>query len=130
MFGARIFEFNLPFAPRRGSYDDSSHGCSQWSSWLLISGSQVRSLSRPPPSLLFSHLMETVEKGPLLAGFFVSAQTDPGLRSRKCGDFDPWSPVPKFPFLAASPWSEGAGPRNQEQGETIVGYLLLASEVL
>ena len=55
----------------------------------IISGSQVRSLSCPPPSPLFWHFAETVEKGPLLAGFFISAQTDPGLCSRKCGEFDP-----------------------------------------
>ena len=54
---------------------------------------------RPPPSLLFWHFAETVEKGPLLAGFFISAQIDPGLRSRKDGNFDLWSPVPKFLFL-------------------------------
>ena len=67
---------------------------------LLISGSQVRALVRPPPSPLFWRFAETVEKGPLLAGFFISAQTDSDLRSRKCGDFDPQSPVPNFPFLA------------------------------
>ena len=33
------------------------------------------------------------------AAFFISAQIDPGLRSRKCGNIDLWSPVPKFPFL-------------------------------
>ena len=55
---------------------------------------------QPPPSPLFWRFAETVEKGPLLAGFFVSAQIDPGLRSRKCGDFDPWSLALKFPFLA------------------------------
>jgi CspA family cold shock protein len=49
---------------------------------------------------MFLRFAEAVEKGPLLAGFFVSAQTDPGLRSRKCGNFDPRSPVAKFPFLA------------------------------
>jgi hypothetical protein len=36
-----------------------------------------------------------------LAGFFVFAQTDLRLRSRKCGNFGPWSLVAKFPFLAA-----------------------------
>jgi hypothetical protein len=52
---------------------------------------------------MFWRLAETVEKGPPLAGFCVSAQIDPGLRSQKCGDFDPWSPVPKFAFLARFP---------------------------
>jgi hypothetical protein len=42
---------------------------------------------------------ETVEKDPLLAGFFVFDQTDLGLRSRKCVNFGPWSLVAKFPFL-------------------------------
>jgi hypothetical protein len=55
---------------------------------------------RPPPRPLFSHFTETVEKGPPLAGFFVSALADPGLRSRKCGNFDRLSLVPEFPFLA------------------------------
>jgi hypothetical protein len=73
----------------------------------LISGSQVRALVSPPPSPLFWRFAETVEKGPLLAGFFVSAQTDPGLRSRECGNFDPWSPVAKFPFLGAVPIVRG-----------------------
>jgi hypothetical protein len=58
------------------------------------------SLHPPPPSALFLRFAETVEKGPLLAGFCVSSQTDPGLRSRKCGNFDPWSPVQKIPVLA------------------------------
>ena len=57
------------------------------------------SLHPPPPSALFLRFAETVEKGPLLAGFFISAQIDPGLRSWKCGNFDLWSPVPKFLFL-------------------------------
>jgi hypothetical protein len=42
---------------------------------------------RPPASPPFWRFAETVEKGPLLAGFFVFTQTDPGLRSRKCGNF-------------------------------------------
>ena len=46
-------------------------------------------LAAPPPSPLFWRFAETVEKGPLLAGFFVSALTDRGLRSRKSGYFDP-----------------------------------------
>jgi hypothetical protein len=39
---------------------------------------------RPPPSRLFWRYVATVEKGPLFAGFFASAQVDRGLRSRKC----------------------------------------------
>jgi hypothetical protein len=49
---------------------------------------------------LFWHFTETVEKGPPLAGFFDFGLADLGLRSRKCGNFDPWSLVPEFPFLA------------------------------
>ena len=74
---------------------------------LLISGSQVRALVRPPPGPLFWGFAETVEKGPLLAGFSISARADPGLRSRKCGNFDPWSLVPKLPFLARFPIVRG-----------------------
>src|SRR5262249_16176825 len=57
-------------------------------------------LHPPPPSPLFWHSAETVEKGPPLAWFFISAQTDSGLRSRNSAHFHPPSPAPNFPFLA------------------------------
>jgi hypothetical protein len=68
---------------------------------ILIPPAIVIVADRHLPTItpLFWRFAETVEKGPRLAGFFVSARIDPGIRSRKCGNFDLWSPVPKFPFL-------------------------------
>ena len=51
---------------------------------------------------LFWHFTETVEKGPLLAGFFDFGLADLGLRSRKCG-FRPLVSGPRIPVPGAVP---------------------------
>jgi hypothetical protein len=65
-----------------------------------ISGSQVRALVRPPPSLLFWHFAETVEKGPLLAGFSTPLKLIP-VSVRGSAAISTISLRPKFPVPGA-----------------------------